>query len=168
MRYIYIALIFFCLGVCAILFTNPPKTITIIKPVTTTVTSNVYIPEYRTKYITKTVTVNNNIVSYITINSSNAEELANKFQEDLLHFENDPLNITIDEYVVGQKNISASANLHYRYWKLNIHNNYKITETVPLINFNVLYNIRNREIEFSVSKELFNFGNVPIGIGVSI
>jgi hypothetical protein len=145
---------------------NPPKTTTIVKPTVTTVTTNVYIPEYRTKYITRTVTLDNNIVDYIIINSSNAEELAAKFQEDLLHFENDPLNISIDSYSVGQENITASANLYYRYWKLNIHNNYK--SQPELFDLNILYNVLEKDVQISISKELFIFNNIPIGLGVSI
>ena len=145
---------------------NPPKTTTVVKPTVTTVTSNVYIPEYRKKHITKTVTVNSNIVDYILINSSNAEELATKFQNDLLHFENDPLNISIDAYNIDQENITASANLYYRYWKLNIHNNYK--SQPELFDLNILYNVLDKDVQISVSKELFIFNNIPIGLGVSL
>ena len=148
------------------LFFNTKNYTTVVNPVVTTVTSNIYVPEYRTKYITKMITIDNTIVDYIIINSSNAEELANKFQNDLLHFENDPLNISIDSYELGQENISASANLYYRYWKLNIHNNY--VQKQNLLDVNFLYNIIDRDFQISISKEIFNFNNIPIGLGVSL
>ena len=132
-----------------------------------TVTSNIQVPVYRTKYITKTITVDSIIAEYIMINSSNAEKLANNFQKDLLHFEHDTLNITIEPFNINQESINASANLYYRYWTLKLENKAKNIQSDDF-NISLDINLSKNNLNLNINKQIWSIFNVPILLGVGV
>ena len=166
--FIYAVIVSVILGVMLL---NPKQpNVTHVKPIVTTVTSNVYIPIYRTKYVTTTVTINNTIVDYITITSQNAIERANNFQKDLISFERLPLSITMSEYDIidniPPKYITMDAQLHYRTWKLLVTNNYKQYKDNPLY-IDVQYGLDRGKISIGVNKEVTRLFGFPILLGIN-
>ena len=155
-----------------------------VTPTVSTVSSNVQLPKYRTEYVTKTVTVNvdnsdgeNIVYQYIVISENNAVTLAEKFQEDLIQFENKPLQITISPYEIingiPPASVTMDAKLHYRTWSLLISNNYtvktkKVVEEIKGDDWSVNgnYNLKSGKFNAGVYKQIFRLLGIPLYLGL--
>jgi len=148
-----------------------------VKPVVTIVTQNVEVPVWRTRYITKVVTVNNSTTTTIVITTQNAVEVATNYQRDVIHFENDTLNVTIAPYeIVGgipPKTISMDASLYDRSWKMQIHNAYTIKQKPKLDDFPLVvdfaYSVNLSKMSVGLSKYILTIPliNTPVYLGLS-
>lgn len=160
---------------------KPVKEIIVTKvvPVVTTVTSNVYYPVYRTQYVTNTVTIDGRIVDHIIISENNAVTLAMQFQDDLLKFENKPLQITMSSYEIVNgippSSITMDAKLHYRTWSLLVSNNYtvkvkKVEEErkIDPFSINANYNLKSNKINLGIHREVLRIPllGIPLSLGL--
>ena len=111
------------------------------------------------------------MVEYIPITTSNSVELADKFQKDLLLFEQSPLNITMSEYQIIDNQppnvITMDASLYYRSWKLQILNKSTVKLSEPPISLTLQYGMDRGKLFLGLNKEITKIFNIPILLGIT-
>ena len=155
-----------------------------VAPEVVVVTKNVEVPVYRTKwktkYVTKTVTVNSQVVEVPKITTDNAEELANRYQEDIVSFETSELRVTMDPWIIDngvpQEEVKMTAELYYLKWDLKVKNNYKIIDEKERIEYidspwmiGLGYCLNQTAFEINFSKRIGKIPivNIPLTLGLS-
>lgn len=161
--------------------TTSPLIVTHVESSIVTVTDNIQIDYWKNKYLEAqntivTVTVNNRIVETIIVTSKNAEDIANRLQQELISYENEPLALQMHDYFITDGDvpftIKMDATLYKRSWKLEVLNKGTLIKTKqeedPL-QLSLTYSINKHNINIGIEKELLTLPifNIPVLLGVS-